>query len=66
MPWTDDPIADFARHDAMQQKRLEQFPECSDCGVAIQDKYFEFDCYFYCSDCVDKYHKKDVEDFVGG
>lgn len=63
---TDNPVADFHRHDAEQQERLKELPECSDCGEPIQDDfYYEFDCYFYCADCVSDNHRKRVEDYVG-
>lgn len=54
----------WERHDAEQQKALERLPKCSDCGEPIQSEdYFEFDCYFYCEDCVSN-HRKSTEDFI--
>ncbi len=64
--YTDDPIADFHRHDAEQEDRLKDLPECSECGKPIQDDhYFEFDCYFYCWDCVCDNHRKSTDSFIG-
>jgi hypothetical protein len=61
-----DPLADFDRWDAQQQNELKELPECADCGNPIQDEhYFEFDCYFYCWDCVCDNHRKSTEDFIG-
>jgi hypothetical protein len=65
MIFTDNPVADFERYDAEQENRLKELPICSDCGEPIQDEhYFEFDCYFYCEDCLSN-HRKYTEDFVG-
>ncbi len=64
MSRTDNPIADFERHDAEQENRRKELPICSDCGEHIQDDFFyEFDCYFYCGDCVSN-HRKNTEDFI--
>ena len=63
---TDDPIADFNRHEREQDKLLERLPKCADCGEPIQDDdYYEFDCYFYCWDCVNDNHKKSTDSFIG-
>lgn len=63
--YTGDPIADFHRHDAEQESRRKELPICSDCGHEIQDEYYnEFDCYFYCDDCLVTHHRKRVEDYV--
>ena len=63
--YTNDPVADFHRYDAEQQARLEDLPECSECGRPIQsDFYYEFDCYFYCEECLEN-HRKCTDSFVG-
>ena len=64
--YTNDPIADFHRHDAEQEDRLKDLPECSECGNPIQDEhYYEFDCYFYCENCVCDNHRKSTDSFIG-
>ena len=66
MSRTDNPIADFECYDAEQEKAKDKLPRCSECGEPIQDDFFyEFDCYFYCGDCVSDKHRKLVEDYVG-
>lgn len=63
--YSDDPVADFERYDAAQQDKLKELPECSECGEPIQDEhYYEFDCYFYCENCVCDKHRKRTEDFI--
>ena len=64
--YTNDPVADFHRYDAAQEDKLKELPECSDCHKPIQDDfYYEFDCYFYCWDCVCDNHRKCTEDYIG-
>ncbi|MBO5463753.1 MAG: hypothetical protein J6A49_10630 [Clostridia bacterium] len=64
MSRTDNPVADFERYDAVQERAKEKLPRCSECGEPIQDDFFyDFDCYFYCADCVSN-HRKSTEDFI--
>jgi len=55
---TDDPIADFNRYDAEQQRRLKKRPKCRRCNEHIQDDeayYIEGD--WICENCIGKYLK---------
>lgn len=53
---TDDPIADFARHDAEQEAWLDRRPECADCGHHIQDEQaFYINGEWICQDCMSVY-----------
>jgi hypothetical protein len=62
--WTDDPIADFARHERQERRWLESRPICSDCERPIQDDhYFEFDGEVICEECLFNHHRKWVEEF---
>ena len=64
MPWTDDPIADFDRHDAEQQKQLDKLPKCDFCGEPIQDEHFYIICGdFVCLECLEAC-RKDTDDYV--
>lgn len=59
MSYTNDPIADFDAWDAEQNKRLEQLPECADCGEPIQDEYaFYIDGEWICESCMDSYRRE--------
>ena len=52
--YTDDPVADFERHDAKQQKKLERLPVCCCCEEHIQqEKAVHMDGRWYCDDCLD-------------
>ena len=62
MPYTDDPIADFDRHDAEQAKQLEKRPVCDHCENHIQDDhYFDINGFKLCPGCLEDYYKKDVD-----
>ena len=63
MCWTDDPIADYDRYSAKREKELEKLPVCCDCDEHIQDEYcYEFNDEYICEKCLEKYHRKAVED----
>lgn len=62
---TDDPIADFARHEAEQASQLERLPVCDYCNEPIQDDvYFDMDGCLLCEECLNKYHKKNTYDYI--
>lgn len=55
---TDDPIADFHRHDREQQKWLDSLPVCDICDDPIQDeKYFHKDGENICLACLEQFMK---------
>ena len=63
--FTDDPIRDFERYDAMQEERLEQLPICDGCGQHIQDDYlFEIDGQILCDECMAQEYRREVEDYI--
>ena len=65
MSWTDDPVADFLRYDAEQEAKLEKLPICCECKHPIQsDECYEFNDELICPDCLEKNHRKWVEDIV--
>ena len=65
MPWTDDPVADFERHDREQARRLALLPTCDICNNTIQEEHFyEINDEFVCEHCLDKFFKKNTEDFI--
>ena len=52
--FTDDPIADFNRHEAEKQKWLERLPVCCCCDEPIQqEKAVRMDGLWYCDECLD-------------
>lgn len=62
---TDDPVSDFARYDVEQARELAKLPVCAECDEPIQsEEYFEINDEPVCPDCLEKYHKKRVEDYV--
>lgn len=65
MPYTDDPYADFDRHDAEQQAALDRLPKCSYCDEPIQDDYlYEINDEVICEDCIKDNFRKKVEDYI--
>lgn len=62
--WTDDPIADFERHDAEQEAKLERLPECSECGHPIQDDYaYYINGEWICERCMKENYRRAVDDY---
>lgn len=62
---TDDPLADFARHDAEQSRWLERRPVCSECGEPIQsERCYEVNDELICEECMERNHRKYVEDYI--
>ena len=62
---TDDPVADFLRHDAEQAKLLESLPVCAECDEPIQDRYyFEINDEAVCKRCLVDNHKIRVDVFL--
>ena len=66
MFYTNDPVADFDRWDAEQEKKLERLPHCSECDNPIYpDEYvFEFNDELICEKCLNDNHRKWAEDYV--
>lgn len=64
--WTDDPITDAERHIAKQEEALERLPKCVCCNNPIQDDYcYEINDELICQECLDLFHRKPVENYVG-
>ena len=64
MIYTDNPVADFARYDAEQSRKLSELPVCCLCGEPIQDEYYyEIGVDILCEKCLNDMHRKYTEDF---
>ena len=65
MYYTDDPIADFKRHDAERQKELDKLPVCCKCDEPIQDDHL-FAIYgdLYCEECMEEIFKQPIENYI--
>lgn len=62
---TDDPVADFMRYDAEQERALEKLPKCADCGNPIQnDHFYLINDEPICPDCLDSGYRKSTDDFI--
>lgn len=63
MPWTDNPVADFERHDREQARRLAKLPTCQICGDAIQkERAFCKDGFWICDECYEGNQKEVMVD----
>lgn len=56
MMWTDDPIRDYDRYCAEQEREMERLPRCSECDEPITDDF----CYYIngeyiCEECMKDY-----------
>ena len=62
---TDDPIADFNRHQEDMERRLEQRPRCSQCDEHIQEEFcFEINGELICEGCMKMEFRKLTTDFM--
>lgn len=65
MYYTDDPLKDFDRYEAEQQRYLDSLPKCAECGEPIQsEKCYEIDGELICQDCLENNHMHWVEDYI--
>ena len=65
MYYTDDPHADFDRHDREQNEWLKRLPVCCSCGEPIQsEKLFDIEGDLYCEDCGKSEFVHDIEDYI--
>lgn len=66
MSRTDNPVADFERHDRRQAAELDRLPKCGYCDETVQDDYyFEIEGEIICEGCLIKHFRKAVDEYVG-
>jgi len=65
MSFTNDPVADFERYDAAQEKKLERLPVCECCGEPIQqEKAVYYNSQWICEGCEFDFWHDIREDFL--
>lgn len=65
MYYSDDPVKDFERHDARQQRRLGRLPRCSECNEYIQDDVcYEINGELICPACLEANYEKNTDDYI--
>ena len=58
---TSNPIADAERYMADLEENLKRFPECSCCGMHIQDEYaYYINDEWICETCMDENYRREV------
>jgi formylmethanofuran dehydrogenase subunit E len=62
---TDDPIADYDRYCAEQQRELDKLPKCCECHEPIQSSAcYEFNGELICPQCLVDNHRKRTDDYI--
>lgn len=65
MYYSDDPVRDFLRHSAEQERELARLPRCSECGEPITEEFcFEINDELICVHCLKQNYRRDTEDFI--
>ena len=60
-----DPLADFDRYSAEEERELDKRPKCSDCGEPIQDeKFYLINDEFICLTCMEDNYLCWTEDYI--
>lgn len=60
-----DPLGDFKIREAQEERWLKSLPVCDYCHEPIQDDYlYNINGELICEDCLNRFFKKDVEDFT--
>lgn len=60
-----DPVADFERWDAEQERRIARRPRCTECGEHIQEMvFYEINGEPVCCECLDIGYRKFTEDYI--
>lgn len=63
MEYIPDAYDKWSRHDAEQERRIAQLPECEDCGEHIQDEEaYYINGGWICESCMDCYRREVLPD----
>ena len=61
---TGDPLADYSRHEAEEERCLQRRPKCDICGEPIQDDYlYDINGTLICEKCLERDFRKDTENY---
>lgn len=64
--YTDNPVADYDRYAADQDRELQKLPKCSHCGEPIQDDFcWVIDGEIYHPDCGEELFCHYTEGYIG-
>ena len=64
--FTDDPVADFLRHDAEQERAMDELPVCVHCGISITDEvYWNILGEILCEEHAIERYRKWTDDYIG-
>ena len=61
MFYTDDPVADYERYSAQQERELDKLPVCDRCRKKIHnDYYWDIEGTLYCEKCMNREFRREV------
>ena len=64
MCYSDDPVRDYERYCAKQDRELDHLPTCYECGEKIQtDECYDINDELICPECLKNNHRKWVDDY---
>ena len=65
MYYTDDPVADWDRYCADQERELEKLPKCEICGEPITDEYlYDIDGDLVCEECLKDNYRRSTDYYI--
>lgn len=65
--WTDNPIRDYDRYCAEQEREMEKYPVCCCCDKSITDDFlFYIEGDIYCEECMKDEFRRPTDDFIEG
>lgn len=65
MYYSDNPVRDYDRFDAEQERAMQKYPECACCGKRITDDFlFYIEGDIYCEECMEDEFRRPVDDFI--
>lgn len=65
MYYSDDPVRDFERYSAQQERELARLPKCGYCCEPIQEHFcFEINDELICVHCLKQNYRREVADYI--
>ncbi len=63
---TDNPIADFNRHEREKESAASKLPKCDYCDKRIdEDEYYDIEGEIVCRECLNKHFRKWTDEYRG-
>ena len=62
--YSDDPVRDFDRYDAMMAQQEARLPKCEKCGDVCPESFFEIDGELLCEECMRDRFERSTDDYL--